>query len=223
MPKKKHKILVVGLPKTGTSTLTVMLRMLGYQVTGPEIHFRFGDISFLEECFERYDAFQDYPWCFEWERFKADGRVLFIELKRDPEAWWKSFYDSYGKKGKKYLSQPYFKLDKEQEAKALFLDYFKAYYRHFESFKKTFQKNVLSIDLETFGWKELCEFLDEPIPKTVFGKEVKKPHINKINHKYVRSYRYKLFKRLNKYLISFFGIKRWQQLTLFLRKNGFEF
>lgn len=223
MISKDKKIVVVGLPKTGTSTLTVMLRILGYKVTGPDIAFKPQDVIYLERNFEVFDAFQDYPWCFEWERYISDPRVLFIELKRDKLSWWKSFLNSYGGKGKGFLSYPYFGIEKYQENKELFIDFFVNYYANFESFKLREPERVLTIDVGVFGWEELCAFLKEPLPRDIFGKLVKKPHVNKLNYLNKNATRTIFLKKIKKLLIPLLGIENWQKTVIFFRKNGLDF
>src|SRR5690554_5541302 len=81
-----------------------MLRMLGYEVSGPDINIDIGEEVQLTEYFNQATAFQDYPWCFEWKRIRGHCNLKFIILYRNKESWWKSFYESYGGLGMKYLS-----------------------------------------------------------------------------------------------------------------------
>ncbi len=217
---KQHKVIVVGLPKTGTSTLDVMLRILGYHVTGPDIDFQKGDEVLLNEKFVEFDAFQDYPWCFEWQNFVDIDYVKFIVLTRNKNSWWKSFYDSYGRKGTKYLSYPYLNIEKEETNKSKFLDYFD---RHYNVIKKTAQvhpNRFLFLDIKNFEWKELCYFLGEDIPKNLFGQIVKKPHVNKHRLKTSTRRGYNTYKRIKKLIIKIIGIANYNRTMLFLRKNN---
>lgn len=218
MKKRNHKIIVVGLPKTGTSTLTVMLRMLGYNVTGPDIHFQPGMSAYLDEQFQKYDAFQDYPWCFEWQRYAKEERVLFIELTRDPEAWWRSFYDSYGGTGTNYLSYAYMQLEKKLHHKSRFLDFFEAFYSEFQNFKLKHPKRVLSLDISSFEWEDLCQFLNEPVPTNMFGRPLRKPHVHGLHHQKKDTSIYKIKRRFRQFLLPILGQKNWLRLTIFLRK-----
>ncbi|MCF1191222.1 hypothetical protein LRR18_06450 [Mangrovimonas sp. AS39] len=221
MTNKTHKIIVVGLPKTGTSTLTVMLRILGYHVTGPDVHYTYGDIDGLKKQFESYNGFQDYPWCFEWERFINDERVLFIELTRDKEAWWQSFYESYGGKGTSYLSYPYFGLQKQLDQKSHFINYFEGYYSNFRAFKTLYPDRVLSRHVKDLDWKDLCGFLNEPLPRTFFNTLVKKPHVNKHHSKQRTSFKYKTLNYIRAVLLPVLGPVLWLKITVYLRKQGF--
>ncbi|SDS68569.1 hypothetical protein SAMN04515667_2738 [Formosa sp. Hel1_31_208] len=219
MSNKQHKVIVVGLPKTGTSTLAVMLRILNYKVTGPDIHYQFQDTSYLEKQFSEYDAFQDYPWCFEWERYINNPEVKCIILHRDFESWWKSFYDSYGNKNDRYLSFSYMKLSKTEANKALFLDYFNRYYNTAHKFTETYPKRALSTTIKTLEWTELCDFLDEKLPKNILGRLVKKPHVNKQNSKTRKTIKFKILNMIKYVLLKILSQKTYLKLGVFLRKN----
>lgn len=217
---KKNKVIVIGLPKTGTSTLAAMLRMLGYSVTGPEIHYKHGDYHYLDQQFHRYDAFQDFPWCFEWERYFDDPNVKFIILKRDPESWWKSFFESYGRKGGKYLSYPYMNLQKISENKDVFLRFNQNYYANVNRVAEVHPYRFLSVTINDFKWDDLCDFLEQPIPRTLFGQTAKKPHVNQQKSKVARTRKYRILNAVKKKVVLAIGQQRWHDCIVFLRKNN---
>ena len=218
--KKPYKVIVLGLPKTGTSTLAVMLRLLGYKVTGPDGQYQINDDQYLRMRFNTCDGFQDFPWCFEWRRFFEDQRVKYIILKRDPESWWKSFLDSYGREKTRYLSYPFMKISKEKENRDLFISYFNTYYQEVETQAREYPNRFLTIDIKTFEWKELCNFLDEDLPRDILGRLVKKPHVNREKAKVSKTVRYKMKNKLKKVMVQILGSERWDACILFLRKNG---
>ncbi len=218
--QKKYKVIVLGLPKTGTSTLAVMLRILNYKVTGPNGEFKVGDENFLNQNFIYYDGFQDFPWCFEWQHFFKDEHAKFIILKRDKESWWKSFNESYGRKNGRYLSSPYFKIKKDTKNKDQFLEYYDLYYKTIDGFAQKHAERFLSIDIRSFEWKALCDFLEEPLPRNLLGQLVKKPHINKRKSETVAKLSYQTTKRFKKKIVRFIGKDKWNQLVTFFRKNG---
>nr|WP_321233392.1 sulfotransferase [uncultured Psychroserpens sp.] len=219
MSKKKHKVIIVGLPKTGTSTVTIMLRILGYDVIGPDGDYNKGDIALLNQKFEAHDAFQDYPWCFEWERFLDKPEVKYIILKRNEASWFKSFYESYGRTGARYMSYPFINIRKDIKNKNQFLEYFKRYYNKANQYAENYPKRFLTISIDTFLWEDLCLFLNEPIPKTMFGKPVKKPHINKKYHISKPTSINKFRSKLRVYIVPIIGRKNWNTIVAFLRKN----
>jgi hypothetical protein len=211
---------VIGLPKTGTSTLAVMLRMLNYKVTGPNVDFSKGDHERLKQMYLEYDGFQDYPWCFEWESFLEDPKAKFIVLKRDKESWYKSFYESYGGKEKKYLSYPYFEISKQPDTKNQFLEYFDAFYLQLDSYIKNQPDRFMEVSIDEFEWEQLCSFLNEELPKNILGKLVKKPHVNKNNIKTVKTLKYKILNYSKKNISYVIGKDNWVKLVIFLRKNN---
>lgn len=220
MSRKSHKVIVLGLPKTGTSTLAVMLRMLNYKVTGPDDSYNIGDTTSLDQMYESHDGFQDFPWCFEWQRFLSDERSKFIILQRESSSWWKSFYDSYGRKDKRYLSYPFMKIPKKLENEPLFLNYFKQYYEQVDSLAREYPERFLKVNISDFEWDELCEFLNEKLPKNIWGRVVKKPHVNKEKHKTAQTRWYKFSNSLKKKISGLIGKENWRRLIIFLRKNG---
>lgn len=70
------KVLVLGLPKSGTSTLATMLRMLGFKVTGPNPSIDKQDA--LLEFYNTFEAFQDYPWCFEYPSLLKNKAIKLL-------------------------------------------------------------------------------------------------------------------------------------------------
>lgn len=220
MADKKHKVIVVGLPKTGTSTLAVMLRMLNYKVTGPNIDYTKGDDKLLNALYEDYEGFQDYPWCFEWQKFLKDPKAKFIVLKREKKSWYNSFYESYGGKENRYLSYPFIEISKHPDNKLKFFDYYDNYYNDVNSYIENEPSRFLEVSINNFEWPQLCNFLDEDLPTNVFGKVIKKPHVNKKNAKTVKSLKYKILSSVKKKISYVIGIDNWLKLVIFLRKNN---
>jgi len=96
------KIFCIGFHKTGTTSLAVALKMLGYRVTGPN-GVRDPDIAgnalkMAHDLVPKYDAFQDNPWPIlfkELDRAYPGGR--FILTLRDPQSWIKSQVRHFGR------------------------------------------------------------------------------------------------------------------------------
>lgn len=218
--KKPYKVLVIGLPKTGTSTVAVMLRMLGYTVTGPENHFQKGDTASLEDRFARCNAFQDYPWCFEWERFAGRPGVKFLILERDPESWWQSFWESYGKKDARYKSFPYIQILKQENHKTQFLTYFEAYYQKASTFAKAHPNRVLVRRIDTLDWETLCAFLEEKKPRGLLGTLPEKPHAKKHYAVTRKQKKHVFLSGIREAILPLVGSKNWNAFIVFLRKNG---
>lgn len=210
----KDKVLVLGLPKSGTSTMATMLRMLGYLVTGPNPNIR--DLKNLKKTFDAYEAFQDYPWCFEYPVLLENIEVKVIVLKREKESWVKSFKNSYGGENENYLSYKYMKLSKK-EPDNLFYDYHHKYYQEVVNFLEINNLAYLEISLNSLNWRVLCEFLEKPIPKNLFGVTSKIPRVNALNHRRKGVF-FKANKELKKQLHALLG-KNYFKLTSFIYKN----
>jgi hypothetical protein len=215
----KNKVIIIGLPKTGTSTLTVMLRVLNYRVTGPNIDYYYGDKKYLRKKIEQFDGFQDYPWCFEWKEFLDVETTKFILLKRNVDSWWESFYKSYGGLNENYLSYPYIRISKTNENKNAFVSYYEDYYTRAEKCLTTTGNKYLLLHIESLSWDELCSFLEEDIPKNILGKRIGVPHINKNNHHKRATLKFKIQNKIKKVFVKFLGQSRYLKIVTFLRKN----
>ena len=99
-PPLRPKIFVLGLSKTGTTSIGDALALLGYKRIGWKdirsrslVHtYLHGDFSALVEQTNYFDAFEDLPWPFVYremaERF-PDAKFI-LTLRRDEESWVRS-------------------------------------------------------------------------------------------------------------------------------------
>ncbi len=149
---RKSKVCVIGLHKTGTTSLSVMLQTFGYLVTGPDtnLYYDYMNENFenIDEFIDNYDAFQDDPWYNIFEYIDAKIKdVKFIYLWRDEKSWLKSvqrFYgtDRYNNKVRRHfygdpdsLKNPELYLKKFKSHEQRVLDYFEG------------KKNFIKIDV----------------------------------------------------------------------------
>ena len=92
-----RKVFVVGLSKTGTSTLKEMLTTLGYHVCGPRkellAQVRAGNVGAVDPTLDAYDAFEDWPWPLVYrhadEKYGAKARFI-LTRRKDAETWFRS-------------------------------------------------------------------------------------------------------------------------------------
>jgi len=177
---KKTKVFCIGFHKTGTTSIQVALRTLGYRVTGPNgvqdpkiaenIH------RLIEETVPQFDAFQDNPWPIVYKELdeKYPGSK-FILLMRNPDSWIKSQVGHFG------LSQTPMRrwiygdnAGCPQGNEAIYL---RRYLQHNMEVLLHFRdrpQDLLVMDLgKGDGWEKLCPFLGERIPGRPF------PHVNK--------------------------------------------
>jgi hypothetical protein len=211
--KQQNNILIIGLPKSGTSTLSTMFRMLGYKVTGPNTFSKKEELFIL---IENYDVFQDYPWCFEYADILEKTEMKVIVLKRNPEEWYRSFIRSYGGEKDDYLSYMYMKLSKTKP-KTEFIGFHIQFYKECHSYLKDNDINYLNLDLKKLSWKIICEFVEKPIPKNLFGQTSKLPKVNSKNYK-KKGLNYLLTNRFKKILFILLGNK-YSNFTSFIYRN----
>lgn len=174
----KPKVFCIGFHKTGTSSLSAALKVLGYRVTGaagrhdPEIGNKVLSIAY--PLVEKYDAFQDNPWPIIYKDLdtKFPGSK-FILLIRTPESWIKSQVKHFGVKEtpmRKWIYGVGCPAGNEEI-------YLKRYNEHNEEVLDYFKDrpdSLVVMDLaKGDGWDKLCPFLGCKIPNKDF------PHANK--------------------------------------------
>jgi len=190
---KTPKIFVIGLSRTGTTSMCGALEFLGYRVlhypdTKDVIHKTLAG-RFDWDVLDEYDAFADgAPAAFYRELDKQCPGSKFILLTRDEEPWLKS---CKMKIKNKHTSA------KESAWEHTFVyvlraclynrHYFdevafsRARRRHTEDVRRHFRKrkgDLLVMDIKE-GWEPLCEFLGVPIPLRQTGPPVKFPSYKK--------------------------------------------
>lgn len=114
---------------------------------------------------EKYDAFEDYPWmyCFEKCDHWFPGSK-FILTVRDPDKVAESDIRMWRRNNVSEDQIP---------PKSKFISRYNKHYQSVLSYFKG-RDNLLIINLsEGDGWAEVCNFLDKPIPDQKF------PHLNK--------------------------------------------
>ena len=187
------KVFIIGLNKTGTTTLEHALKILGYNVKpyhdnvvikchkNPSLHLRVVT--------KDYNAFQDIPYCTYWkELYELYPNAKFIlTVRSDADKWIKSLINHTLK----------VTADKSNKFNALLTneltygykypgfhesEFKKQYYEHNLKVRRFFRDkdNFLEFQLSNVDdkWKVLCDFLDKPIPKEEF------PYANKSTYYY---------------------------------------
>lgn len=173
----ENKVFVIGMFRTGTSSVGRALSILGYNVLGipwyfvndvywkgmsPLVKYFRGTIT--DKVYE-YDAFKDFPWMFLYkELHEWFPGSKFIYTERDVESVVKSEINCY-EKGFVASQKP-----DPKRIKKRFLQHKEKIYNYFSKDNK----NFLSINVtEGEGWDKICSFLKKEVPKEKF------PHINK--------------------------------------------
>ncbi len=180
---KPFKVFGLGLNKTGTSSLKVALRRLGYdhcRRQGRLAHAWFdGERDEVFAVADRFESFEDWPWPLMYrelfERY-GDGARYILTTRKSPEIWVESLKKhtvvtrAGGVIRKKIYGYRY-----PHGAEAAHMDVYRA---HNDAVRAYFLHHAPHLFLEVCwengdGWPELCDFLLEPRRDTPF------PHANR--------------------------------------------
>jgi hypothetical protein len=176
----KPKVFCIGFHKTGTTTLEVALKKLGYRVTGsfgtkdPEIAGKVHELAYA--MVDQYDAFEDNPWPILYK--KLDERFpgsKFILTRRPAEAWIRSQVKDFASTETPMRRWIYGENAGCPEGNEDV--YIARYERHNREVLEYFNErpdDLLIFDLPgDAGWDKLCAFLGQEVPNEPF------PHANK--------------------------------------------
>jgi hypothetical protein len=170
----KSKVICVGLPRTGTTSLGVSMRYLGYNHLSYKKEnntlFKNGEISSLMEIVSNYDSFDDSPWPYLFKQIDnlyPDSKYI-LTIRKTPDIWFKSICNLADILGPQH-SYPYNEKDKE----------IARYLKHNGDVQKYFKhapNKLITLCWENGdGWKEICSFLNHPIPDIPFPYAHKTP------------------------------------------------
>lgn len=174
----KPKVFCIGFHKTGTTSLAVALKMLGYRVTGPN-NTKDPDIAekvyaLAEELSEQYDAFQDNPWPVLYQ--EMDQRwpgSKFILTRRPSEAWIRSQVKDFGL-AETPMRRWIYGVGCPQGNETVYVERYERHNREVLDYFRDRPDDLLELDLPAgHGWAEICQFLGHPLPDKPF------PHANK--------------------------------------------
>lgn len=175
---KNIKVFVIGFHKTGTTSMGIALKKLGYRVTGPngidDPQIEENVLPMAYNLVENYDAFQDNPWPIIFQKIdeKYPGSKFILTI-RNPDLWIKSAVAHFGQRETPMRRWIYGKGCPQGNEEI----YLKRYTNHNASVLKYFKNrpnDLLVLDLsEDDVWKKLCLFLGHNVPKEAF------PHANR--------------------------------------------
>jgi hypothetical protein len=170
-----EKVFVIGFHKTGTSSLGLALKALGYRVcfnlqwNNPQV---IRDMTRIcRDLTARYDAFEDNPWPLlyrELHEWHPTGR--FILTIRETDAWYRSAANWFGSKDT--LMRRFIYGDDAGSPIGNEAIYRARYDRHNQDVRRYFEAmpdQLLTVDVTRGeGWPALCRFLDKPVPTRPF-------------------------------------------------------
>ena len=184
-----QKIFGIGLSKTGTTSLTHALRMMGYRA----IHYPFnilkyqnGELALNADRLNRYDACTDSPIArFFRELVEYFPGSKFILSQREMNAWlascehhhvWPGEYAEKVSLGKNPIVRRLLKLHKDLYGSVSFNReaFARSYVEHEQAVLDYFKdrpQDLLQIDIcAGEGWEKLCPFLDQDVPDHHFPR-----------------------------------------------------
>ena len=171
------KVFGIGFHKTGTKSLAVALRHLGYSVTGangvynPNISRDVCRMAF--RLAERYDAFQDNPWPLLYremdERYPGSKFILTL---RPTDAWIRSVVRHFGTENTP-MREWIYGVGSPQGNEETYIDRYERHNREVAEYFKDRPHDFLTLCItEGEGWEKLCPFLGREVPAIDF------PHVN---------------------------------------------
>ena len=193
------KVFGIGLNKTASSSLIEAWSILGHkkEIYWPELDpYRTPVVlsaftknyRLMFDRVDRFTYFKDRPFN-SWDSYRILDKYYlgskFILTVRDEELWWDSVCRWLDNIIPNHHETEQMRLDKVELYKFHFKstefskDQFLKYYREYNQEVRDYFKgksNFLEMNIPAGdGWRELCTFLNEPIPNTAF------PHTNKNN------------------------------------------
>lgn len=186
----QQRVFGIGLSKTGTTSLTRALQILGYKTNHfpySALRYEAGRLRLDLERISRWDAVTDSPVALFYDRLAEHfDNARFILTVRDIDAWLDSCEhnhvwpgDYVRNKGirklphiRKILSLHHHVYGSERFHRPTFRD---AYERHVTQVRKTFADNGHALLVTDIcggdGWQPLCHYLGAPVPDQPFPRD----------------------------------------------------
>jgi hypothetical protein len=177
----KTKVFVIGLNKTGTTSLGDVLRILGYRrlgwgdfVSRKLFHDWYsGNLEPLIKYTTEYDAFEDLPWPFVYQEMATlypDAKFI-LSVRANEEVWWKSISRHTARRywiGHE-LTYGSYSAANDKDA------YIDLYLQHQQSVRQFFKdqpERLLDLNIDKGAdWATLCNFLGcQSMPQSPFPK-----------------------------------------------------
>lgn len=182
----KSKVFCIGFHKTGTTSLAVALRQLGYRVTGPngvnDQNIEDNVIPMAYDLAEEFDAFQDNPWPIIYKELDAKfPGSKFVLTLRIPESWIKSQVKHFGLK-ETPMRKWIYGAGCPEGNEGIYIKRFEDHNEEVIRYFKDRPQDLLILELSKGdGWEKLCPFLGTDIPNVAF------PHANRSSDRESRS------------------------------------
>ncbi|MEX2534261.1 MAG: sulfotransferase [Trueperaceae bacterium] len=174
-----RKVFVIGFENTGTDTLAVCLRRLGYRHAdlNPALARRVlddGDIAALEAATQDFDSFAGMPWPLFYRRLdRLYPHARFILTVRDSsQAWFGSLRRHAVYSGRGAVREQVYGFSKPVVQQASQIDLIDRHARQVQEYFAGRPERLLVLCWEQErSWDRLCNFLEEPVPNTPLPHE----------------------------------------------------
>lgn len=186
--KKFDKVICVGLPKTGTTTLRVCLQLLGYSKAPYDLELIHdvanGNMEGITSILQSHTCFEDWPWPIAYEAaYELEPRAAYVLTERASTRVWLESLRKHTKRepseSSRELRESIFGHDDPWRRGELYEEYYEDHIASVRGFFEDKKDQFLQVCWERGdGWKQLCDFLglDEPVA-TPF------PHANSAKEK----------------------------------------
>ena len=192
--KNLQKVFCIGFHKTGTTSLAVALKLLGYRVTGPngakDPNIEKTAFAMAYALVSKYDAFQDNPWPIIYKEMDVRyPNSKFILTLRNSDTWIKSQVSYFGFK-ETPMRKWIYGVGCPKGNEDIYVKRFEDHNKEVHDYFSNRPQDLLVLDFSHGdGWELLCSFLDVDIPNIPF------PHVNKSSDRETMKIR-KLFKKV---------------------------
>lgn len=179
-----RKVIGIGLPKTGTSSLATALGILGYQrLAGFSMakcyRYLHGDFEGLVDSLAAYDGAEDWPWPLLYQPlYRTYPQALFVLTTRDSESVWLDSMVAHAAKKRALdrrpgMRQHVFGYESPADDPEHHIQFYRDHNANVRDFFYT-RGHMIEITFgQDDGWEKLCAHLGLPRPSTPF------PHVNR--------------------------------------------
>lgn len=178
----RPKVFCVGFQKTGTTSLGMALKALGYDVCSPYGRMIVTDPQIADKAKEwaisklpYYDAFEDNPWPLLYQEldYLCPGSK-FILTTRNPRSWIRSMRKYFGDYQAPAEEWIYGENCTPLRNPRRCIKRYKQHNREVREYFADRPQDFLEIDLsEGENWEKLCGFLGRRVPNIEFPRSLK--------------------------------------------------
>jgi hypothetical protein len=173
----------VGFNRTGTKSLRVALRTLGYQIANLKrdamhalmVDASRGDFSGAIETAAAFDGFADWPWPLIYRELDAayPGSQFILTTRQTPQSWFSSLCRHAQQTGPTDRRRIAYGFANPWDDEAHHIRLYERHIREVEQFFRGRENQFLRVSWDSGdGWDALCGFLGHSVP----GQEF--PHFN---------------------------------------------